>query len=182
MIIVDAHSPRVHESDNVHCEGAVDGVHDGQFGQGLHHQVDHQTHDDETEKHGSRATGLEGGTRADKQTCTDCASAVIVVLVSSSHGSSRVESSRVESIRVLRVPGPHSHGNHLHVSALETAVQRILIGVDDLLILCIKTELAAADMVGEGGWTRRVAAELLLLANLEGLALEAHVGVAARRV
>lgn len=68
------------------------------------------------------------------------------------------------------------------MSALETAVQRILIGVDDLLILCIKTELAAADMVGEGGWTRRIAAELLLLANLEGLALEAHVGVAARRV
>lgn len=177
MIIVIVHLPRVHESDNVHCEGAVDGVHDGQFGQGLHHQVDHQTHNDETKKHRSRATGLEGGTRADKQTCTDCASAVIMVLVSSSHGSSLVESSRV-----LRVPGPHSHGNHLHVSALETAVQRILIGVDDLLILCIKTELAAADMVGEGGWTRRVAAELLLLANLEGLALEAHVGVAARRV
>lgn len=97
MIIVDVHLPRVHESDNVHCEGTVDGVHDGQFGQGLHHQVDHQTHNDETEKHRSRATGLEGGTRADKQTCTDCASAVIVVLVSSSHGSSRVESSQFES-------------------------------------------------------------------------------------
>lgn len=104
MIIVDAHSPRVHESDNVHCEGAVDGVHDGQFGQGLHHQVDHQTHDDETEKHGSRATGLEGGTRAHKQTCTDCTTAAIVVLVSSSHRSSRVKSSRVDS----SPPGPRA--------------------------------------------------------------------------
>lgn len=62
---------RIQETTNVHGEGAIDGIHDGQFGEGLHHEIDHHTDDGETDQYRGRSTSLEGATGTNEQTGTN---------------------------------------------------------------------------------------------------------------
>jgi len=49
----------VDEATDVHGEGAVDGVHDGEFGESLHHEVDRDADEGEADEDGGRPAGLE---------------------------------------------------------------------------------------------------------------------------
>jgi len=62
---------RVDKSANVHGESAVDRVHDGHFGKRLHHQVDHDADDYETDNHCTRASSLESTATSDEKTGSD---------------------------------------------------------------------------------------------------------------
>lgn len=58
-----------------------------------------------------------------------------------------------------------SHGNHLHVSSLQTAVELILVASDNSLVVRIDAELATPHMVAKGAavWRRLIYSGILLV-------------------
>lgn len=68
----------VDEAADVHGEGAVDWVHDGKLGKGLHHEVDHNTDGQEANDHGRWPAGDKGGSRADEEARADGAATVVL--------------------------------------------------------------------------------------------------------
>jgi hypothetical protein len=62
VVICQTHSVGVRE------EGTVDGVHDTQFGEGLHDEVHHDTDDDETDEDRGWSTAIECRTGTDEET------------------------------------------------------------------------------------------------------------------
>lgn len=72
---------------------------------------------------------------------------------------------RCESLALAHSSPIHfnSHGNHLHVSSLQTAMELILVGIDNRGIVRIDTELATAYMVTERGAIWRSGLDRMLL-------------------
>ena len=111
---------RVDEAADVHGEGAVDGVHDCELGKGLHHEIDHDSDGQETNDD-SRWTSVDERTAgADEQPRANGAAAVLQSVLCTAF---------ITELEERR----YTHGNHLHVSALEVAVQVAGFAHDDVV-------------------------------------------------
>lgn len=68
----------VDKAADVHGKGAVDWVHDGKLGKGLHHEVDHNSDGQEANDHGRWPAGDKGWPRADEETRANGAATVVL--------------------------------------------------------------------------------------------------------
>lgn len=68
------------------------------------------------------------------------------------------------------------HGDHLHVAALQRALELILVGVDHGDIVSVHTELAALCLVVERTRLRVDGKAMVILLDLAALASETHGG------
>lgn len=101
----------VDKATDVHGEGAVDWIHDGKLGKGLHHEVDHNSDGQEANDHSRWASGDEGRAGTDEEAGANGAAATPLLVLC------------IQS----RALGQDEHCNHLHVSTLETAVELVLL-------------------------------------------------------
>lgn len=64
-----------------HGQTSVDWVHDSKLSKSLHHQVNHDSDDNEADKNSSRSTSLEGSSRTDEQTGSNSTTTVIDISI-----------------------------------------------------------------------------------------------------
>jgi hypothetical protein len=126
----------IDEATDIHGEGSVDRIHDREFSQCLHHQVNHNTDDQKSDDDSSWATSGERSARANEQTGANSTTTVKYVSMS----CKGIVASR------RRVWGD-KHSNHLHVTALQVFLELVLVGVDHGDIVTIDAELTSLGVI-----------------------------------